>query len=90
MDKRLISDYAWILRGSQRRKIINVLDRAKTPTQIKEEIKVKVSNISDILRDMCKRRMAHCLNPEEKLGRLYELTKKGHAIRKELSKPTKN
>jgi len=85
MEKSLINDYAWILRGSQRRKIIKILDKPKTPTLIKEETNIKVSNISDVLRSMCKRNLAKCLNPKDKLGRLYQLTTKGVKIRKEIT-----
>ena len=84
MDKSILKDYSWILRGKQRRIIIKVLDKPKTPTLIKEETKIKVSNVSDVLRDMKKRKLAKCLNPKDKLGRLYELTAIGRKIRKEL------
>ncbi len=85
MDKDLILSYGWILRGSQRRQIIKVLDKPKTPTLIKEETKIKVSNVSDVLRAMEKKGLAICLNPQEKMGRLYQLTTKGERIKKEMS-----
>lgn len=84
MKKELIQDYAWILRGSQRRKIIRVMNKPKTPTLLKEETKIKVSNTSDVLRAMVKRKMARCINPKDKLGRLYQLTNKGREVRKEI------
>lgn len=84
MDKSLLKEYSWVLRGRQRRAIVKVLDKAKTPTLIKEETKIKVSNVSDVLRAMTKRKLAKCLNPKDKLGRLYELTSKGRKLRKEL------
>ena len=80
MDKKLIGDYSWIIRGSQRRIIIKVLDKPKTPTLIKEETQIKVSNISDVLRLMEKKGIVTCINPKEKLGRLYQLTEKGKAL----------
>ncbi|MBI2146945.1 winged helix-turn-helix transcriptional regulator [Candidatus Woesearchaeota archaeon] len=84
MDKKFIKLYAWVLRGSQRRKIFKFLDKPKTPTLIKEEAGIKVSNVSDILRLMEKNGLAKCLNPKDKLGRLYQLTNAGNKIRKEL------
>ena len=84
MEKKLIKLYAWVLRGSQRRKIFKCLDKPKTPTLIKEETGIKVSNVSDILRLMEKSGLAKCLNPKDKLGRLYQLTNEGNKIRKEL------
>jgi len=86
MKDYLILDYSWIVRGKQRRAIIKVLDEPKTPTLIKEETDIKISNISDVLRSMEKRKLAKCLNPHDKLGRLYQLTAKGKEIKKHLSK----
>ncbi|MDP3640355.1 MAG: hypothetical protein Q8R53_04095 [Nanoarchaeota archaeon] len=84
MKKTLIADYGWVLKGSQRRKILLVMDKAKTPTLVKEQTGIKVSNVSDVLRAMSKRKLAHCLNPQEKQGRLYELTPTGKVLRDEL------
>ena len=86
MKRRIFNQYKWVYRGKQRRKIIVVLDKAKTPTQIKDEINIKVTNVSDVLRDMVKRRLVKCLNPEDKLGRFYELTNLGKQIKKEFLK----
>lgn len=86
MKLSIIKDYGWILRGKQRRIILKVLDKPKTPTIIKEETKIKVSNVSDVLRAMKKRRIVKCLNPKDKLGRLYELTSKGKSLLKDLEK----
>lgn len=85
MKKEIFTHYKWVFRGKQRRKIIVILDRAKTPTQIKEETKIKVTNVSDVLRDMKKRKIVRCLNPEDKLGRFYELTGIGKQVKKEFS-----
>lgn len=76
-----IKDYAWVLRGKQRKKIINVMDKPKIPTQIKEETKLSLNNVSDVLREFRKKQIAKCINPKEKSGRLYELTIKGKRVR---------
>jgi len=82
----IVKDYGWILRGKQRRVILKTLDKPKTPTLIKEETKIKVSNVSDVLRAMKKRKIVRCLNPRDKIGRLYELTSKGKSLLNELNK----
>lgn len=86
MKSSIVKDYGWILRGKQRRIILKNLNKPKTPTIIKEETKIKVSNVSDVLRAMKKRKIAQCLNPKDKLGRLYELTSKGKSLLRELEK----
>ncbi len=79
-------DYTWIVRGKQRKKIIKALDKPRIPTQIKEETKLSLNNVSDVLRSFQKKKIARCLNPKEKTGRLYELTPKGMRIKEELEK----
>ncbi len=81
MVKENIKNYAWILRGKQRKKIINVMNKPKIPTQIKEETKLSLNNVSDVLREFRKKQIAKCINPKEKSGRLYELTIKGKRVR---------
>ena len=79
-------DYVWIVRGKQRRKIIRVLNKPKIPTQIKEETKLSLNNVSDVLREFRKKKIARCLNSKEKTGRLYKLTQKGMRIKEMLEK----
>ena len=83
MKKEIFKYYKWVYRGKQRKRIIADLDKAKTPTAIKEETNIKVTNVSDVLRAMVKIGLAKCLNPEDKLGRFYELTPLGKEVRKE-------
>ena len=80
------SNYTWVLRGKQRKKIIKALNKPKIPTQIKEETRLSLNNVSDVLRAFQKKKIAYCLNPKEKTGRLYELTPRGMRIREELEK----
>ncbi len=79
-------DYSWIVRGKQRKKIIRVLNKPKIPTQIKEETKLSLNNVSDVLREFGKKKIARCLNSKEKTGRLYKLTPKGMRIKDMLEK----
>lgn len=74
-------DYAWVIRGSQKKKIILVMNKTKIPTQIKDDAKLSLNNVSDVLREFRKKKIAKCLNPGEKTGRLYKLTPKGMRIR---------
>lgn len=85
----MIKDYSWVIRGSQRRKVFKSLNKAKIPTQIKEETKLSLNNVSDVLRNLSDKGLVKCLNPEEKTGRFYELTQKGLKVRDELIKDFK-
>lgn len=75
-----------VIRGSQRRKVVKALNRPKIPTQIKEDTKLSLNNVSDVLRFLEKANVVRCDNPEEKTGRVYKLTEKGMRIREELLK----
>ena len=80
------NEYIWIVRGKQRKKIIKALSKEKIPTQIKEDTKISLNNVSDVLREFKKRKIALCMNPKEKTGRLYKLTPKGMRIRERLER----
>lgn len=85
MEKADIRLYSWVIRGSQRIKIIKALDEPKTPTEIQKESNIKFSNLSDNLRLMRKKKLVVCLTPT-KTGRLYQLTVNGIFIRDKLLK----
>ncbi len=74
-------DYAWIIRGSQKKKVIKAMDNPKIPTEIKKETNLSLNNVSDVLREFKRKKIVKCLNPKEKTGRLYKLTPKGMRIR---------
>lgn len=81
---------SWILRGSQRRVIFQVIKGKMIPAQIYQESrkineKITRNNVSDILREMKEQELVECINPQEKKGRIYQLTKKGLKIKEELN-----
>ena len=86
-EKLDVDDYAWVLRGKQKRRIISLLDEdPKMPTEIKEEANLSLNNTSDVLRLFAKKKLIKCLNPQAKTGRLYVLTEKGRIIKDKLNK----
>ena len=80
------NEYSWVVRGKQRKKVIKMLSKPKIPTQIKKETGLSLNNVSDVLRAFEKKKIAKCMNPKEKTGRLYKLTPKGMRIKEELEK----
>ncbi|MDD5132974.1 MAG: hypothetical protein PHD81_03430 [Candidatus Nanoarchaeia archaeon] len=85
MDKIEIEVVSWVLRGRQRKIILKILDKPKTPTQIKEETRLSLNNVSDVLRLFVKNKIAKCLNEEAKTGRIYELTSLGKNIKEKIN-----
>ena len=97
----ILTDYVWVMRGKHRRAVIRVMDGRKTPSQIHRDVvkscenlpatsihyvKLSLNSTSDTLRGFRKRGIAICTNPESRVKRLYELTKKGKAIREQILK----
>ena len=82
--KDLLENYAWIVRGSQREKLIKALNKPQTPTQLWKSTKIKPSNISANLKQMVGRGIIMCWFPNAKTGRLYKLTEKGERLVKKI------
>jgi len=77
---------AWILRGSQRRIIFRLMDKIQVPSQIYRQAylinpKISRNNVSDILSEFRREKIAECLNPTKRIGRLYKLTKLGEKLK---------
>jgi len=77
-------DYSWVMRGSQRRKVMKALNKPKLPTELKAETKMSLTNVSKVLKSFEKRGLVKCLTPHLKTGKIYELTERGKKIRKEM------
>jgi len=77
---------SFVLRGSIRKKVVLALDSKKIPSQIKDETKLEDSNVSRTLKELEREGIVRCITPNEKTGRIYELTKVGEEIKKNISK----
>lgn len=86
MTNVLWEDYGFVVRGKQRREIIKLMDRPKTPTELKEESKLSITNVSRVLIQFEKQGLAKCITPQHVIGRVYRLTKRGEEVRNKLTK----
>ena len=92
----ITEEYTYVVRGKHRRAVIKVMSDRKTPSEIHKDVirssenvppgsinyvKLSLNSTSDTLRGFRKRGIAICINQEKRVGRLYELTKKGKALR---------
>lgn len=60
------------------------MDGRKTPTEIKKETELTLSDASKTIIAFVKRGLAKCETPEEPSGRFYTLTNRGKAVREKL------
>ena len=85
MAKKLdINLYSWIKRGKQRREILVHIKGHETPTDISKKSGYSLNHTSRILNEFRKHKLVKCINPEQKTGRLYELTQKAKIIKDKL------
>ena len=79
-------EVSWILRGRLKQKVIIALNKPKTATILSKELKTHRSTISNILKQMEKRGVLVCLDPNQPYNRFYKQTQKGEKILKEIVK----
>jgi DNA-binding MarR family transcriptional regulator len=86
MKKINLNSYSWVIRGKQRRDIIKYIDDPETPTEIANKSGYSLNHTSRILNEFRRKGLTKCLNPNQKTGRLYQLTEKGKIIRDKVIK----
>lgn len=86
VNKQYWKDYSFIMRGKQRRIVIKVIDRPMTVTEIKKKTDLSLSETSRVLRRFKSEGLAKCINPEDALGRVYQLTDRGEKIKEKIKK----
>ena len=84
---------AWIARGRIRKFVFFCLKKRSIPAEIVNQLAGEhgrksasyYAQVSRALAELEAQNLVKCLNPKEKTGRFYQLTKKGLRILKELS-----
>ena len=78
--------YSFVIRSKKRKDILLSLEKARTPTEIGNKVKTSVSHVSRTLSDFQDKGIVECVTPEQKVGRVYRLTKEGEKISEYLRK----
>jgi len=71
--------YAWIKRGKRRKEVLRLLSESNLPLtakDLKTQLKISLSQVSFILKELSRKEIILCLNPEDKIGRLYKIRDK--------------
>ena len=71
---------SFVLAGELRKQIIKELETPKSPLQLTKSLKRSDSSISRTLRELEENEIIQNMFPEKKKGRLYQLTKHGKEI----------
>ena len=75
--------YAWVNRGSRRKSLLDLLANAEKPistNDVKKSLKIAISQASFTLKELSSKRLVKCINPKDKIGKLYVISKQGRAI----------
>lgn len=81
------SKYSYVIASEYRVKVLKVLTAGpKTPKHISKETRIYLSHVSKTLRELSEKGIVECLSPERKRGKVYNLTKDGKEIIRQLEK----
>ena len=77
--------FAYVKSSRNRQEIIKIIaSNKKIPSDIVDEMDVRFSLVSRVLKDLKEHGIVKCINEEAKVGRLYKLTDIGLLIYYEL------
>ncbi len=79
-----LNSAGFIIRSNYRKKVFMLLNNPIRPSEIAKKLNIRLTHITRELRAMKKKKLAECLNPRERIGRLYQLTKKGEMLKRKL------
>ncbi|MFQ5788595.1 MAG: transcriptional regulator [Thermodesulfobacteriota bacterium] len=75
----------YVLASNYRKKVILALkDKAMMPAEISKKVSIHPSHTSNALKELASKNLVICITPKLRKGRLYDLTKEGHNILKNL------
>lgn len=79
--------YAWLKRGNRRREVLKVIANSNTPltvNEIKTKLKIAMAQASFTVKELSDKELMDCLNPKDKIGKIYKINKKGKELLNEV------
>lgn len=75
---------SFLLRSKNRKKVLKNLEKPGTPTELATKLQIQRSTVSRAILELQDKKLIKCLTPNEKMGRLYQITDLGRKILKEI------
>jgi DNA-binding MarR family transcriptional regulator len=75
--------YAWLKRGKRRQVTLEAFRKSTAPLSVNdvhERTKVALSQASATVSELEQKNLIHCLNPQDKIGKLYQITPEGKEL----------
>lgn len=79
---------AWVKRGGRRKSILALISKSSTPVSandVKRSLKIAMSQASATLKELTDQKLIICLNPEDKIGKLYKVHKNGEEALRQIT-----
>ncbi len=76
----LWGDVSYVIASKTRKAILLKLETPRTPTFLAKDLSINLANVSRALTELESKDVVICLTPEQKVGKIYSLTKKGKDI----------
>ncbi|MGD6810411.1 MAG: hypothetical protein ACQCN3_11995 [Candidatus Bathyarchaeia archaeon] len=75
--------YAWLKRGKRRQITLEVFRKSAVPlsvNDIHQRTKVALPQASATISELDEKNLIECLNPQDKIGKLYQITPEGKEL----------
>lgn len=82
--------YSFVVRGINRKRTLLHLKSPMTPSQLAISSCVSMSHVSKALRDLKNQGLVECINPQDRVGKIYRRTEEGEGIVTQLEKTEEN
>ena len=79
-------EVSFVIASKTRKSILIKLETPRTPTFLAKELSINLANISRALTELENKNIVVCLTPNQKVGKIYSLTKKGRDIAVKIKK----
>ena len=80
------NNVGYVTRSKYRKNVFLSLEKPIRPSQITKKLDLRLTHVVRALRELKQRGFVKCLNPKERIGRLYVLTDKGKKLIKKIKR----
>lgn len=75
--------YAWLKRGNRRKEVLKLIFDSSNPlttNEVRLKLKLAMSQASYTLKELEQKELIECLNPKDKIGRLFKIVRNGKEL----------
>jgi DNA-binding MarR family transcriptional regulator len=75
---------SFVTRAKNRKLVLTNLKEPKTPSGLSADLEIHRSAVSRAILELESKKLVKCLNPQDKMGRYYQITETGKKVLKEI------